>query len=174
MRPILFFIAALSAEAAVAPRYSLENLVDKSEQIVHGRVANSHVAWDAKHRYLWTHYEVAVIETLKGERRQSLVVSEPGGSLDGVHQQISGALGYGAGEEVYLFLYTTPIGYMRTAGGGQGKFTIGADQRVHAIVQGLEFVPGTSGGTPLTLLDNSSPAQVSSSLRNMVRARSAK
>jgi hypothetical protein len=45
---------------------------------------------------------------------------------------VPGATRYAVGDEVSVFLYRTPIGYLRTANYGQGKFTISADRRVHA------------------------------------------
>lgn len=116
----LQLFAAIALFGAVAPPYTLDELVAHSEFIVHGRIAASRVAWDAKHKYIWTHYNVAVIESIRGDAT-AIVVSEPGGSLDGVNQQFSGAVPYAAGEELVLFLYRTPVGYLRTTGGPQGK-----------------------------------------------------
>jgi hypothetical protein len=79
-------------------------------------------------------------------------VSEPGGVVDGIGMTSSGAVPYTLGEHVALFLYPTPIGYLRTTGAGQGKFTIGADGRAHANLRGFELA-GQSRGTPLTSLD---------------------
>jgi hypothetical protein len=120
----LLLFAAITFFGAVAPRYTLEELAAHSEFIVHGRIAASRVAWDARHKYIWTHYDVAVIESIRGGPA-AIAVSEPGGSLDGVNQQFSGAVSYSAGEEVVLFLYRTPIGYLRTTGGLQGKVSAG-------------------------------------------------
>ena len=82
------------------------------------------MAWDGKHKYIWTHYDIEPIESIRGGRA-AIAVSEPGGSLDGVNQQLSGAMPYAVGEEVVLFLYRTPIGYLRTTGGPQGKVSVG-------------------------------------------------
>jgi hypothetical protein len=120
----LLMFVAMGLFGAVPPRYTLEELPAHSEFIVHGRIAASRVAWDAKHKYIWTHYDVAVIENIRGGLA-AITVSEPGGSLDGVNQQFSGAVAYTAGEEVVLFLYRTPIGYLRTTGGPQGKVSAG-------------------------------------------------
>ena len=120
----LLLLAAAALQGATVPRYTLEDLTAQSEIIVHGKIAASRVAWDAKHKYIWTHYDVAVIESFRGGRRATIVVSEPGGSLDGVNQLFSGVTPYAPGEEVVLFLYRTPIGYLRTVGGPQGKVRV--------------------------------------------------
>ncbi len=108
----------------MVPRYTLEGLLAQSEFIVHGKISASRVAWDAKHKYIWTHYDIELIESIRGGRT-GIAVSEPGGSLGGVNQQFSGAIPYAVGEEVLLFLYRTPIGYLRTTGGPQGKVSLG-------------------------------------------------
>ena len=117
-------LAAVALQGAVAPRYTLEELTSRSEIIVHGRIGASRAAWDAQHKYIWTHYDVSVIENLRGARVAAITVSEPGGSLDGVNQLFSGATAYAPGEEVVLYLYRTPIGYLRTVGGPQGKVRV--------------------------------------------------
>ena len=150
---VLYVAAALWG--AQVPRFSLEDLVDGSQYIVHGRVIHTWTGWDAKHLYLWTHHEIAVVDALRGAPGVRVTVSEPGGSLDGVHQSLSGALPFSPGEEVVVFLYRTPIGFLRAAGGVQGKFTIDAAGYAHAQMAGAEVVdnPRTRHGTALASLD---------------------
>jgi len=155
IRAIPVLCAAAAVWGAQVPRFSLEDLVDASQYIVHGRVIHTWTGWDAKHRYLWTHHEIAVVEALRGAPGARVTVSEPGGSLDGVHQSFSGALPFSPGEEVVLFLYRTPIGFLRAAGGGQGKFTVDGAGRARAQTAGTELVenPRARRGTALASLD---------------------
>ena len=62
---------AASAWATSVPRLSLEQMVDSSERILHGRTVRSWSAWDADHRIIWTHYEIEVADTLKEIGRAS-------------------------------------------------------------------------------------------------------
>ena len=140
------------AAAAVAPRITAEELVAQSEWIVRGHVARSFAAWDSKHKYIWTHYEVAVAEMLRGPYAPTVTVSEPGGTLDGVNMQTSGTLPFAAGEDAVLFLYKTPIGYWRVAGGPQGKFTVNREGRVYTGRFGTTFVDPPGGAAPGTSL----------------------
>ena len=151
--PIL--CCAATVWGAQVPRFSLEDLVDGSQYIVHGRVIHTWTGWDAKHLYLWTHHEIEVADTLRGAPGVRVTVSEPGGSLDGVHQSFSGALPFVPGEEVVVFLYRTPIGFLRAAGGAQGKFTIDRAGRARAHLAGAEVVdnPRARRGTALASLD---------------------
>ena len=123
-RILIGVFACLAAQAAIAPSLGLEQLIDGSEIIVHGRVARSWSAWDGDHKYVWTHHEIEVIDPIRGSGGAAVVVSEPGGKLDGIEMRFSGVSQYAAGEEVVLFLYRTPIGYLRTVGNGQGKYNV--------------------------------------------------
>jgi len=143
------------APAAQAPRISFDELLDRSQFILHGRVLRKWCGWDAKHKYIWTHHEIEVTEALRGAPGLRITASEPGGELDGVGQQVSGALPYAVGENVLVFLDQTPIGFLRAVGGGQGKFTVGRDGRAHANLAGMELVdaPGFGRGLPLASVD---------------------
>jgi hypothetical protein len=125
-----------------------EQLAESAEQIVHGRVVRSWTAWDRNHKYIWTHYEIAVSEILRGARAANVIVSEPGGTLDGVSMQTSGSLPFTTGEETMLFLYRTPIGYWRTVGGPQGKFAIDRDRIVRSGSAGVLLVDGPGNRPP--------------------------
>ncbi|MDQ6663700.1 MAG: hypothetical protein M3Z23_04850 [Acidobacteriota bacterium] len=56
----------------------------------------------------------------KGLAVKSLIVSEPGGTVDGLTMVIPGTVQFPEGRDLLLFLYKTPIGYLRTVGGEQG------------------------------------------------------
>jgi hypothetical protein len=117
----------------IVPRYTVGELAANSEKIVEGRVTHQWTAWDRRHLYIWTHYQVQVVDVLKGEPAGVITVSEPGGSLDGIGQLFSGAVPYAIGEHVLLFLYRTPIDYLRTRGGTQGKFSVQSNTWLAAL-----------------------------------------
>jgi hypothetical protein len=160
-------------EAAVYPRITAEELTAQSQLIVEGKVMRSWTAWDSEHKYIWTHYEVTVADAIRGPRGATVTVSEPGGSLDGIHQQFSGAVPYFPGENTVLFLYKTPIGYWRAAGGPQGKFTVEPDGRVQANAQDAAFfnqAGRASAGTPLAALNGLKIADFKSQIRRLAAA----
>ena len=140
------------AHAAIVPRITAEELAAQAERIVRGEVVRSWAAWDSEHKYIWTHYEVSVAESVRGPHAASITVSEPGGSLDGMNMRTSGTLRYALGEQSVLFLYQTPIGYWRTVGGPQGKFVVNAQGRVHTDSQGMAFADPAGGGRTGTSL----------------------
>jgi len=133
---LVSLLVCIATQAAIVPSVSLEELIDQSQAIVHGRVMRSWSAWDGAHRYIWTHHLIAVIDPVRGAGPGFVVASEPGGELDGIGMRFSGALEYSVGEEAVLFLYRTPIGYMRAIGSGQGKYTVTAETRVRVNLKG--------------------------------------
>ncbi len=123
LRSGLLLLCPLAFWAADAPpRLSLEQLTEQSDSIVSGRVVRHWAALDSENRFIWTHYEVSVGDTLKGARHATVIISEPGGMLNGIFLQVTGSTRYADGEDIAAFLYRTPIGYMRTTNYGQGRF----------------------------------------------------
>lgn len=133
--PLAVLLAA-TASAAISPQLSLEEMVDRSPVIIEARIVRSRTAWDPAHKYIWTHYELQVTDTIRGSGSVT-TVSEPGGSLDGISQAFTGSLGYSSGEHVFLFLFRTPIGYWRTTGGSHGKVTVDANGLIHSDIGNL-------------------------------------
>lgn len=129
-------LLAAAASAAISPQLTLEETIDRSPVIIEARVVGSRTAWDPAHKYIWTHYELQVTDTIRGSSSVT-AVSEPGGSLDGVHQAFTGSLGYLPGEHVFLFLFRTPVGYWRTTGGSHGKVTVGQDGHIQSDIRNL-------------------------------------
>jgi hypothetical protein len=127
------FLVPLLLSATSVPQLPLEALVSQSDAIVEGRVVRSWAAMDSENRFIWTHYEIKVGATLKGQAQPSVEIGEPGGTLNGVTLLVPGAAQYTVGEDVGVFLYRTPIGYLRTTNYGQGKFAISADGRIHTL-----------------------------------------
>ena len=122
---------ATIARATSVPSLSFEELTDRSEQVVTGRIARSWTAWDTEHRYIWTHYELTVSATHKGSAAATVTFSEPGGVVGIEGLAIAGAVGYLTGERVLVFLQRMPNGYLRTTGWSQGKYDVDAAGRLH-------------------------------------------
>jgi hypothetical protein len=131
-RASAIFLFPLLLSAGSLPQLTLEKLVSQSDTIAAGHVVRAWAAMDSENRFIWTHYEIKVGDVLKGQPQASVVICEPGGTLNGMSLLVPGSTPYIVGEEVSVFLYRTPIGYLRTTNYGQGKFVISADHRVHA------------------------------------------
>ncbi len=118
--------------ASALPRLTLAEMADGSEYIVEATVLRSWTAWDAPHRFIWTHHELSVSEWLKTPvaSDRTIVVSEPGGTADGITMLADDATPYTSGEKVVVLAWPTTEGFLRAAGYGQGKFTITHDRRL--------------------------------------------
>src|SRR5436853_4765674 len=105
MRAALAVLPTLTLIATVVPGFSLEQLTKTADMIVQARIERAWTAWDSRHKFIWTHYQLAPIEFLKGQASASLIVSEAGGTLDGRSMEIQGTPQYHDREELILFLY---------------------------------------------------------------------
>ena len=135
--------------ATVVPRLGLEDLAKEAAIVVQGRVLGHHSAWDAAGKFIWTHYEIEVSDTIKGSHPRVVTVSEPGGVVGSIGMQIAGVTRYADKEEVIVFLHRAPSGRWRTYGYGQGKFS------VLPLVHGRKTVRANTAG--LLLVDRSAP-----------------
>jgi hypothetical protein len=79
----------------------VEQMVQRSTLIVHGVVAKKAPKWIG--RVLYTQYELAVQETLKGAERKSVLVSVVGGRSGNVELKIPGAPDLSTGEQLVFF-----------------------------------------------------------------------
>lgn len=168
-----FFLFAAALAAAVVPELTFEDLAAQSVIAVHGRVVRSWSAWDSKHKYIWTHHEIEVLDSLDGVPRSKVTASEPGGEVEGFGMRISGEVPYAPGEEIIVFLYRTPAGYFRSTGFGQGKYTVQGG-RVRNNFRGTELVSPNGRpprGTSLRSLDNLELEAFKRQVRAVMRAR---
>jgi hypothetical protein len=159
------------AGATSVPQLSFEELIDHSDLIVSGQVTRSWAEWDSEHKFIWTHYEVAVSAAHKGTPGATAVVSEVGGIVGDRGMSVAGTVGYQTGEKVLVFLTRVPNGYLRTTGWGQGKYTVDEKNILHASasLRSIEIVQGkgTATGTPIRTLEGMSSAE----LHNRIAAR---
>jgi hypothetical protein len=162
----------VSARGATVPRLAFDELAANSGRIVHGRILDSSVG--SSGQFLSTHYRVEVIDGLKNGTTGQIVVSEPGGTLNGITMELAGGVRFQTGEEVVLFLYQTPIGYWRTSGYWQGKFNVelaGNEKRVRANLADIALVtgPGRAAAGALESLDRMPLEQFKAEIRRRVR-----
>ena len=162
---LLTLLWTSTAGATSVPGLSFEQLTDRSEMVITGEVSRTWTSWDSEHKYIWTHYELAVSATHKGANAATVVLSEPGGTVGLQGMAIAGAVGYQPGERVLVFLQRMPNGYLRTTGWSQGKYTVDAAGRLHPenARGGVELVsaPGSpAAGMPLRTLNGMSVTEL--------------
>jgi hypothetical protein len=149
-RPGTLVVSALvlwqAASASDLPRLSFNDLIDQSEVVASGTITRAWADWDPDHKYIWTHYELAVSATHKGVAARTADIAEPGGELNGMGMAISGAASYRVGENVLVFLSRMPNGYLRTTGFGQGKYVVDSNGRLHGTTMLKTSEAATQGG----------------------------
>lgn len=117
--------ATPTAEATVLATLTVDQMTDASDLVVRGTVTE---VWSAKddNGYIWTHAQVEIDDTWKGEELGAVVVSQPGGYLGSEFSIVRSVARFSVGEETVMFLEHTgdllqPVGMM------QGKFTVRMD-----------------------------------------------
>lgn len=180
---MLLLLSTSPGWATLVPRLTVEQMVDESASVVEGTVVRKSAAWDSTHQFIWTHYEIKVTDVLKGLVGSTVTVSEPGGEVEGVHMSIAGVPTYQVGEEVVILLSPTEIGFFRTCGWGQGKFSVetsDGQKTVSAPGFGAQIIdmPSKNGeksvGTARKSLDGLSLGEFKSRLRELIQSRADK
>src|SRR5690606_37478934 len=86
---VLLGASALCATSAI--KLDIATLTEKSEVVIIGTVNSRESRWDADKTGIWTHHDVTVSETLKGEHLATRDVVIRGGMVGEIGQHVSGA-----------------------------------------------------------------------------------
>jgi hypothetical protein len=113
-------VAAVSA--ATLERLSLDDLTQKSTDIVRAKVVGSYA--DLRGSAIYTHWKIQVTDRWKGSGGSAIEVQVPGGDASGLHQDVPGAPKLSQGKEYLLFLWTSKSGATYITGWGQGVFSL--------------------------------------------------
>ena len=126
---ITLWLAAslLPLGATTLTRASLDDLIQKSTAIVHGKILGASAV--SRGPVIYTSYRIQVLERWKGAPDPQVEVMIPGGLLNGVRQNVSGAPQLVEGTEYIFFLWT-----------GQNKIThlLGLSQGVLGVSQNAQ------------------------------------
>jgi hypothetical protein len=125
-----FFLIALFLVPGVAPLFgvtmqqaSIEDLAVSSTAIVRGHVVDSYSVMSGGTVY--THYHVAVAESLKGTTGSTVDVALPGGTASGLRQVFPGVPQLTVGADYLLYLWTSPdTGITLPTGFTQGIYQV--------------------------------------------------
>ena len=128
-----------------------------SESVVIGRLTKPRVQLSPNGKMIYTYYEVAIDDTLKGTRRASTVVVKlPGGSLtfdDGsVAEVVTPNFQVTLGNRYVLFLKPAPTGI--------GTDPADARQDVHVLTLGSQGIFDISTGQAISMASTSDPVRV--------------
>lgn len=141
---LLVGLAPTPARASSALDLDVEGLTVRAEHVVRARVLSSEARWAARGRRIVTESRLEVLEVLAGQPHVKEVrVVQPGGSVDGLVQEVLGAASFSPGEEVVVFLRPAGPGQSaRPVGMALGKYRVLRREGAPATVRrdGLEEV----------------------------------
>lgn len=124
MSALVLTVCMSPLQGATLERLSLDDMIAKSTAIVRGRVSSSNAV--AAGPVIYTQYTIQVSERFKGQTADSVQVSVPGGTVNGLRQSFSGAPTLNPGDEFVFFLYTGRDGRNSIIGLTQGLFSLDA------------------------------------------------
>ena len=105
---------------------SMDDMAVKSTAIVRWRIVDSYAVMSGPTVY--THYHVAVADTLKGTSASTVDVALPGGTAAGTRQTYAGVPQLTIGADYVLYLWTSPSsGITMPTGFSQGIFAVTGD-----------------------------------------------
>ena len=124
MLALVLTVCMSPLQSATLERLSLDDMIAKSTAIVRGKVSSSNAV--AAGPVIYTEYTIQVSERFKGQTSDSLQVSVPGGTINGLRQSFSGAPTLNPGDDFVFFLFTGRDGRNAIIGLTQGLFTLDA------------------------------------------------
>ena len=113
-------------------RATLDDLIQKSTEIVRGRVERSYSINQGSQ--ITTHVQVRVLERWKGPGADSVEFVLPGGESGGFRQQIIGVPQLTTGSEHIFFLWAGSSGTKHMLGLSQGVLDIAKDKAGNSMV----------------------------------------
>lgn len=117
--------ASLASATTIIPM-TVEQLADKSTQVVRARAMQSWSEWNPQHTIIYTYTKFQVVKSFKGSPEQTITVKQLGGRVDNTVQKVSGVRQFTGGEENFLFLQPSQDndGTMIVTGLVQGNFRL--------------------------------------------------
>ena len=130
---LLLLLLLARAQASVAIRAGVEDLVDASSTAVLGVVLDHTTAMDGAAGTIWTRYRVRIERTLSGDARGEVTVRVRGGKVGTMEQETLGSARLADGGRVVLFLSAEDAGAREVIGMAQGAFAVETDPATGAV-----------------------------------------
>ncbi len=121
-------IVATWTPATILIKKDLRELCQESDLVVEGEVASTSADWNADRTLIWTQSRISVSSVLYGQGSSEVTISEPGGVVGPIGQDIASMARYTPGERVIVFLKRDVLGQWRTHGCIQGRFSLDGEQ----------------------------------------------
>jgi hypothetical protein len=140
---LLFVLAGLSlmisTSSAQVRTTSLDDLATASDVVAEGQVSSLQSEWNENHSAIRTKITIDVSQYYKGNTTsRNLIVSIPGGEVDGVGELYTHFPNFKRNENIILFARKSGASEFHVTGGVQGKVNIDTDPAT-----GMKYVNGT-------------------------------
>ncbi len=167
MLSLIALLFAMPAVATTVTRMELSELVTSSDSIVQGRVDSTEVRWEENLAY--TYISINVDEPLKGERRRTILIRQPGGKIGAFNVAISGMPQFRIGDEIIVFLRDRRNGTFDVVGFGQGKYEIIGGFAI-SNASGLTLLNSKTGQPSIGVSEQKTPLEeLKTKIRGLVR-----
>lgn len=103
-------LVPVAANATIARAVKFDEKVENAASIVVGTCVAQRSQWDAGRNWILTYSTFRVDKTLKGVPAQEITIVTPGGTVDGITQEIIGVPRFQEGEEHALFVRQSQAG----------------------------------------------------------------
>jgi hypothetical protein len=121
---IVLLAWSAGAGATLLEHLSPQQLAERSELVIRGKVENSQSYWNPAHTKVFTRIRIAVDEAYKGAAPAEIEVVQLGGTIGSLKVTVDGAPTWRRDEEVLLFAEPYDARTYRVTGLSQGKFEI--------------------------------------------------
>jgi hypothetical protein len=121
---LIMAVAMLSVPllATTVQKMDLAELITASDSILQGRVESIEARYEDK--MIYTYISVTVDDPIKGGRRRSVLVRQPGGRIGAKMTWIAGMPQFNRGDQVIVFLRDRQDGTFDVTGLNQGKYDV--------------------------------------------------
>jgi hypothetical protein len=166
---LLAAILAAPAFATTVFKLDLAQLVQRADMIVQGQVEAVYSQWDEGQRLVFTYVSIRVDDPLKGERRQTVLIRQVGGTAGTIHMSVAGVPEFKRGEMAIVFLKRQNDSTFQVVGMNQGLYEIVEDVAVSSVF-GVDLVDSKTGEITKPLAGRRAPVEeLKTRIRELLR-----
>jgi hypothetical protein len=103
-------LVPVTASATIAHAMKFDDKVENAAGIIIGECVAQRSQWDAARNWILTYSTFRIEKTLKGMPAQEITIVTPGGTVDGIAQEIIGVPRFREGEKHALFVRNSQAG----------------------------------------------------------------
>jgi hypothetical protein len=107
---VVLLLVPVAADATIARAIAFDEKVENAAAIIVGKCVAQRSQWDPARNWILTYSTFRIEKTLKGNPSQEITIVTPGGTVDGITQEIIGVPQFREGEDHALFVRSSQAG----------------------------------------------------------------